>query len=108
MTDNVPLLTNEAGTSITEQLQAAWVESDATIPELLARMGITIKHGEPDWERQYQYLHRRLTGAVPLIKVDPALVPLAKALGLDPAGLIASAIEAIEMAKAYAAGRGAR
>jgi hypothetical protein len=92
VTDNVPLLTNEANLTVASRLRAAWIESGATIPELLESLGTPIKHGEPGYQNQYVQLHRRLTGDVPLIRVDPMLVPLTEALGLDPAELIASAI----------------
>jgi hypothetical protein len=92
MTDDVPLLTNGADSTVVARLRAALAESGATIPELLEAMGTPIKHGEPGYQNQYVQLHRRLTGDVPLIRVDPMLVPLAETLGLDLAELIALAI----------------
>jgi hypothetical protein len=92
VTDNVPLLTNDANATVIKRLRAAWVESGATIPELLEYLGTPITFGEAGYQNQYVKLHNRLTGNVPLIRVDPILFPLAEALGLDPAELIASAV----------------
>jgi hypothetical protein len=91
VTDNVPLLTNEVS-AVSEQLREAWLREGITIPALLERMGTPIKFGEAGYQNQYVKLHNRLTGNVPLIRVDPMLIPLAKALGIDPAELIAGAI----------------
>jgi hypothetical protein len=100
VTDNVPLLTNDAdmraaeavSCDVAERIRSEWNLSGDTVLKLLERMGTRIKHGEAGWEKQYQHLYRRLNGEVPLIKVDPILFSLAEALGIDPVELIAGAI----------------
>lgn len=92
MTDNDQVLANDASMEISRRLRSAWLREGITVPELLARMGSPIKFGEPGYQNQYMHLHSRLAGVKSLVKVDPTLFPLARALGIDPAELVASVI----------------
>lgn len=89
MTDNGPLLTNKAALLVGERLRSAMREQGLNGPELARLIGE--QTGEVvDQLRLYKLLSDTQYPA--LVTVNPELYPLAGALGLDPAELVAGVV----------------